>query len=391
MIAVFRLIEAKDYRCLREVSQALNPFEILVGANASGKSTFLDAIAFVGDFVREGLQVAVQRRTSDFEDLIWSRRGATFRFMLDALIPPAERPWTVASSEADSVRYTVSVRLDTESRKLEVSDETMSLLFSNGVKAIRPVIVRSGDVVRYTSESGSDRTERSRLRNASSLQSVPSDAEFPATAWLRELFEEGIKKVDLDPRELAKPSPFTRVDEDRIRGSDIAWWVDKLERESPARFKDWLSHVRTALPDIQAIDSVLQQWNNERYVRIHYDNRVLVPSWMLSEGTLRLLALTILAYLPDFQGVYLVEEPENGVHPTALETIYQSLSSVYDAQVLVASHSPILLNMASPDQILIFSKTAEGAKIVRGSDHPALQDWRKEVSLGTLAASGILG
>ena len=51
-----------------------------------------------------------------------------------------------------------------------------------------------------------------------------------------------------------------------------------------------------------------------------------MPAWMLSEGTLRLLALTILAYLPHLPAVYLIEEPETAVHPTALETIYQSLS-----------------------------------------------------------------
>jgi predicted ATPase len=72
---------------------------------------------------------------------------------------------------------------------------------------------------------------------------------------------------------------------------------------------------------------------------IHYAGGVEVPQWMVSDGTLRLLALTLLAYLPGVQGVYLVEEPEVGVHPTAIETIIQSLSSVYEGQVLVTSHS----------------------------------------------------
>jgi predicted ATPase len=156
-------------------------------------------------------------------------------------------------------------------------------------------------------------------------------------------------------------------------------------------FQDWLAHIRTALPDVCDIESVLRENDSHRYLVIRYENGVRVPSWMLSEGTLRLLALTILAYLPDFHGVYLIEEPENGVHPTALETIYQSLSSVYDAQVLVATHSPIILNMAQPEQMLCFSKTEEGTQIVRGNQHPALRDWRGEVSLGTVVSSGILG
>ena len=48
-----------------------------------------------------------------------------------------------------------------------------------------------------------------------------------------------------------------------------------------------------------------------------------------------MLALTILAYLPDIEGTLLIEEPENGIHPKAIETVFQSLSSVYNAQVLL--------------------------------------------------------
>jgi predicted ATPase len=111
-----------------------------------------------------------------------------------------------------------------------------------------------------------------------------------------------------------------------------------------------------------------------------------------SDGTLRLLALTLPAYLPDFKGIYLVEEPENGIHPSAVETMFQSLSSVYDAQMLMATHSPVILSIAEPDQVLCFAKTAEGATdIVLGNEHPKLREWRGETDLGTLLASGVLG
>ena len=109
-------------------------------------------------------------------------------------------------------------------------------------------------------------------------------------------------------------------------------------------------------------------------------------------GTLRLLALTLPAYLPDFRGVYLVEEPENGVHPVAVENLFQSLSYVYDAQLLLATHSPVVLSVAKADTVLCFAKTADGATdIVLGSEHPALASWRAETNLGSLFAAGVLG
>jgi predicted ATP-dependent endonuclease of OLD family len=90
--------------------------------------------------------------------------------------------------------------------------------------------------------------------------------------------------------------------------------------------------------------------------------------------------------------VYLIEEPENGIHPQAVETVFQSLSSVYEAQVLLATHSPVILSLAQPEQVLCFKKTPSGATdIVLGKDHPKLRDWKKEIELGILFVSGVLG
>jgi len=108
-----------------------------------------------------------------------------------------------------------------------------------------------------------------------------------------------------------------------------------------------------------------------RYLMLRCREGLEVPSWMASDGTLRLLALTLPAYLPDLTGVYLIEEPENGIHPKAVDTAYQSLSSVYGAQVLLATHSPVILSMVEAEKVLCFAKTPTGeTDIVRGIDHP---------------------
>ncbi len=56
------LIEALNYRCLQYVQRLLNPFHVLVGPNASGKTTFLDVIGFLRDLVSEGLDTALSAR-----------------------------------------------------------------------------------------------------------------------------------------------------------------------------------------------------------------------------------------------------------------------------------------------------------------------------------------
>jgi len=87
-----------------------------------------------------------------------------------------------------------------------------------------------------------------------------------------------------------------------------------------------------------------------------------------------------------------IEEPENSIHPRAIEGVYQSLSSVYNGQALVATHSPLFLALAASAQLLVFSKDAAGAvHIVRGDQHPALENWRGQTDLSTLYAAGVLG
>lgn len=119
---------------------------------------------------------------------------------------------------------------------------------------------------------------------------------------------------------------------------------------------------------------------------------VEVPSWAVSDGTLRLLALTLAAYLPDSGKICLMEEPENGIHPMAIETVYQSLVSVYDSQVLVATHSPIFLSCAAPEEILCFAKNKRGATdIISGHRHPRLAEWKGSADITQLFASEVFG
>jgi predicted ATPase len=72
--------------------------------------------------------------------------------------------------------------------------------------------------------------------------------------------------------------------------------------------------------------------------------------------------------------------------------MFQSLSSVYAAQILLATHSSVILSVAEARQVLCFAKTSNGAvDIVLGTEHPALRDWKGETNLGVLFAGGVLG
>ena len=229
-------------------------------------------------------------------------------------------------------------------------------------------------------------------RTKSALANIPADEKsFPVSTWFRDLLASGVQKVVLDSKTMREPSPPGQGLRFQTDGSNLPWVIANLRRDEK-RFGWWLDHVRTALEDIVDIDTVEREDNRHRYISIRYANGAEVPSWLCSDGTLRLLALTIPAYLEDLDDVFLVEEPENGIHPRAIETVMQSLSSIYGGQSLMATHSPIALNLLEASQVLCFAKDQAGATdIVSGDQHPALKEWRRgHPDLGMLFAAGIL-
>jgi predicted ATPase len=168
--------------------------------------------------------------------------------------------------------------------------------------------------------------------------------------------------------------------------------VADLERRTPNRHLAWIEHLRSAFPDLVNVTTVEREEDRHRYLVLEYIGELRVPSWLASDGTLRLLALTVPAYIPAFSGTLLIEEPENGIHPRAVETMFQSISSVYEAQILLATHSPVILSVTNVQDVLCFARNPDGATdIVSGDQHPYLRNWQGETNLGTLFASGVLG
>jgi predicted ATPase len=416
------LVEALGYRCLRYVRQPLRPFHVLVGPNASGKTTFLDTIAFLSQFASEGLDAAVQSRSSNFQELLWGHKGHFFELAVEARVPDEKRA-LLAVKEFDTYRYEVRIGRAPGTGEIVPDAERGCLLRStpeqfqpklkfpepacppneiikhaNSLGHAHGIFSKSADgATSFFSEITTNQEEWIPTfrfgHRTSALISMPEDIErFPVTLWFKQLLANAVERIALSSERIRISSPPGQGAGFKPDGSNLPWVIAAMEARSPQRLRDWIAHVRMALPDLARVFTRQRDDDRHRYLVLVYDDGLEVPSWMASDGTLRLLALTLPAYLDDLKGIYLIEEPENGIHPRAVETMYQSLSSVYQSQILMASHSPVVLSSAKPADVLCFAKNSEGATdIVPGDKHPKLRDWHGEVNFGTLFASGVLG
>jgi predicted ATPase len=424
---MIRLIEALNFRSLRSVRIDLADFQILIGPNASGKTTLFDVVAFLGDLLSRDLGSAIATRVRNIQELFHHGQGERFELAVEMRIPEERRALLGPDNAYDSVRYEIAVGVDAAANEYLFLGEQLwlldagsrptpparqlfpmsaappkSILQTDRRRTSRKLVLRKkpGGNDNFYSEL-SDRKGKGgwapsiRLGpRKSGLANLPDDeTKFPVTTWLRDTLVNGTQKLELNSAALRKPSAPGQGLLFRPDGSNLPWVIHDLRSRHPERFKMWVEHVRTALPDIAEVVTAEFPDTRERYLQVQYQEGFQVPSWNVSDGTLRMLALTVPAYLPEFTGVYLIEEPENGIHPKAMETVYQALRSAGDrAQILTATHSPVLLACAELKEMLCFKKDKQGATdIVGGHEHPALKHWKGTVSVANLYASGVLG
>ena len=422
---MIRRIQALNFRCLRYADVRLDRFHVLVGPNASGKSTLFDVVAFLGDLVRDDLEAAIGKRTRNFQDLVWGRpkQGLNFELAVEFEIPETIRALLPPEKDFRLFRYEIAIREDDGQLRIDSErgllmserkrqgprqisffpnppDACETLMIGGGRPGSRTILSKSRQGadnfnVEVSPKPGKGWTNsiafgplRSTLRN---LPESPD--RFPMATHVKRVLNAGTHFLFLDSLKMRQPCPpglgRRQFSPD---GANLPWMVKRLQDEHEDAYKEWLAHVQTVLSDLKDIRVVEREDDRSTYLMLVYTTGVEVPSWMASDGTMRFLVITLIAYLPRAGELYLLEEPENGVHPLALDAIYDSLSSVYESQVLAATHSPAFLKLSNPHEVLCVAKNHEGATdIIRGTDHPILRGWRESVDMNVLFATGVIG
>jgi predicted ATPase len=427
---VITRIEVLNYRCLRYVSLPLDRFRLLVGPNASGKSTLMDVLTLIRDVLTPEIQVAKamsERSEGNPLALAWLAKPSEVQLAVE-LAPPAgllpEHPSAAFRYElainvqaaADPEIAAEALFLYREGMPRRDRDREQRLLFPESARPPEGILhldegrirnrqkvvskARDGkDYYQWRVRSGDQQPWNQSVylgRSRAALAYLPVDERdendpFRKADWVRQFLTRGIVDLHLDIEALRRPSPPSSERAPLPDGSNMAWAARDLLEQHPAVAREWLQHVGTLIPALVDVSTEVRDFDRHCVLRAHYANGAAVPSWLVSDGTLRLLALTLFAYYPHGPSVYLVEEPENGIHPAAVDGLMGSLSSMWDDQVLVATHSLALLAGAGPGQVLCFGLGTDGATdITLGERHPCLVDWQSDWNLADITASGIL-
>jgi predicted ATPase len=338
----------KGFKSLRNVEIELPRLVVLFGPNAAGKSNFLDALLALS-------RIATSRTLSDaFSEPLRGYPIEAFAFPdggLPSLLSSSAVEFTFEADietgkEAYQYRYRVSVRIQPSSGALSVNDEYLASLSKKGEIKGTASIEKVEDQIRIRRKSKPANPQREPV---GLNYAILSDPRFRGTEY-RAIERSRLELADwhtyyLDPRvAMREARPPSDVKDIGPLGDTIAPFLFRLNAENRKHFEAVKRTVRTLIPSVEDITVDLDKRRGVLDINVRQDGREF-SSRIISEGTLRVMALCTIAANPWGGSLLAFEEPENGVHPRRLELIAEllySMAIIQRRQVIVTTHSPLL-------------------------------------------------
>ncbi len=376
---MLKRLQVKQFKSLANVDIKLPRLTVLFGPNAGGKSNVLDAVQALS-------RIGTLRTLSDaLAEPIRGYPIEAFSFPAGGLQELLGSPSASFELEADlivskdSYRYRIAVAIEPGSGRLSVTDEYLAQLGAKGEPKGRPAIEKVGSNlhIRRKSKPAHPRQESVGLNHSILSDPRLGGVEYRALERTRQELS-GWRTYYLDPRVAMRAAqPPSDVRDIGVLGGEIAPFLYRLRAEHLKYFQAISRTLRSVVPSVEEITVDLNKSRGTLDLLIRQGG-VDYSSRIVSEGTLRVLALCAIAVNPWGDSLFAFEEPENGVHPRRVELIAQLLLSLaleQNRQVVITTHSPLFCDAVlkaarlRPSDIGLFNVHREGqATVVRPFD-----------------------
>lgn len=352
-------LSASKYRSLRDVQVPLGPLSIFIGANAAGKSNILDALRFLSTGVRERTFATAVRDRGGPLALAWKGEQAT-QVRLTTRFKLGER----------TLEWTVSLETPGYGWDFTIDEHVTELL--QGAPPAELLRAEEGKGWWWSQEAGR-RVSLAQSETDCALAAAAVDTAFPARDIAE--FVQGWSFFDPSPGDLRRAS---RGDVDsRLDpfGRNLATRLRALRDESPDAFEAILAATRNVLGVPESIE--LHETDDGRVFFRQRERGLDYPVHQVgtSSGTLRMLALMTGLLGEAEAGLVGIEEPENHVHPSALDAFAEHVKSASErVQVLVTTHSPLFLDrIDQPESVFVVRRTADGTEVTHEENPEAVR------------------
>ena len=352
-------LKASKYRSIRQETIAFGNLNVFIGANASGKSTVLDALRFLQEgVITPSFRGPVAGR-GGFYHLAW--KGETAQALnLEATFTDGD------------CQFIWKIELSHQASEFSENDFSVKEQVYEVVKDKTNVQLLSVDGGRGWWLSGNGQKIGLEQRDTEcGMYAASADATFRARK-VRD-FVQSWGLFDLSPHTLrdsgARPVSY-RDSQLHHYGRNFVERLYALQRTSPQT----LEKIVKATKSVLGVPDSLEAIEIEGCYYLLLQERGLispVSHRSASSGTVQVLALMTALFEEPGRGIVAIEEPENNIHPAALGDLIGYLTDASnEIQIIVTTHSPILLDfLEDPSSVSVVRRDdAEGTKVIKESN-----------------------
>ncbi len=389
---MIRRVKITNYKSLRDVEIALSRLAVFVGPNAAGKSNLFDALGLLSRMATtKSLKSAFDRhRGAPLEAFFYGEHGieglmsqetVQLTIEVDVELSPhvirdverqiqqmregVSRPVRQRVRET-YLRYILTIEMRPDSGHLRVFNEQLLALNRDGSvrRSRNPFIERMDGRLHLRMEGQAHPTYHDIGLDHTLVSTDLYAPHYPhITAFKEELSR--WRFYYLEPRAMRADTPIKEVNTLESSGGDLAAFYNTMRARAPRQYQAAVRALDTLLPTIQQLE-VEPDRQGMLQLRI-VEGGVPYSIRVISEGTLRILALLAIVNPLAATSVIGYEEPENGVHPRRLKLIADLLKNAADSggvQVLVNTHSPILPAYFEDESLIVCRKEGRGSTFV---------------------------
>lgn len=362
----------------------LTPLTMFVGNNGAGKSSVIEALEFTRTLAMEGLDRALE----DWYGLehVW-HKGVSHQ-------PKAGDVFAPNPLEVNMAGHTGKHSFSAQTQVSFQVGSGASCVAREHLMLSRQFIRRRQDMTKIVEAPAKGRGGKIVGKVELNESIMARDGHLPLDGW---------SFLELTPRLMAVPKkrvPGRKAEQLSKTGHNLAeYLLEFYEADKPA-FKDLLDVLRMVLPFARELSTrVVQDLIESRLflqMKEHGSKGDFdLPSWVLSTGTLRILALLASLRHPTRPpSVLFVDELENGLDPRTIGLLVEEIRSAVESgstQVIATTHSPYLMDqLALMHLVLVERKPDEPPTFTRPAEDKQVQEWNRQFAPGRLYAMGTL-
>jgi predicted ATPase len=353
-------IQIKNFKAIQDSkSIKFTPLTTFIGNNGSGKSSIIEAIETFQILALQGLDEAMQP-WHGFEH-IWGK-AKSHKGIKERITNPMT--FTLRGMDA-SERFKCYLEIASDVNFDRVYYQSYKASYASGDFIERPNFISDGEIA------------------DPKLKSFVKDWQF----------------LKLNPYLMTEPMPQKRtygtIKLDKT-GSNIAEYLQSIRDLDLQAFNGIIEALRVVLPYVADLQpAITSELDRKVYLTMSEENITgKLPGWLLSTGTLRILALLAVLRHPKPPPVIIIEEIENGLDPRTIHLIVDEIRYFVESkrgQVIATTHSPYFLDLLKLSQIVVVERDESGSPVfTRPGSQKSLEDWAQKFSPGKLYTMGKL-